>query len=119
MSDETEYICPCGLDIEREMVINGECERAFNLFNVKGWGRLDFFLDDDDSPVILEINTVPGMTTHSLVPMSAKEAGINFESLCFEILKSEVLVLCHQLHAALQLVQELIRALLEAYDVGI
>ena len=88
MSDETEYICPCGLDAAREMVINGECERAFNLFNVKGWGRLDFFLDDDDSPVILEINTVPGMTTHSLVPMSAKEAGINFESLCFEILKS-------------------------------
>ncbi len=88
LSDETEYICPCGLDTEREMVINGECERAFNLFNVKGWGRLDFFLDDDDSPVILEINTVPGMTTHSLVPMSAKEAGINFESLCFEILKS-------------------------------
>lgn len=88
LSDETEYICPCGLDAEREMVINGECERAFNLFNVKGWGRLDFFLDDDDSPVILEINTVPGMTTHSLVPISAKEAGINFESLCFEILKS-------------------------------
>ena len=88
LSDETEYICPCGLDAEIEMVINEECERAFNLFNVKGWGRLDFFLDDDDSPVILEINTVPGMTTHSLVPMSAKEAGINFESLCFEILKS-------------------------------
>ena len=88
LSDETEYICPCGLDAEIENAINGECERAFNLFNIKGWGRLDFFLDDDSSPVILEINTVPGMTTHSLVPMSAKEAGINFESLCFEILKS-------------------------------
>ena len=88
LSDETEYICPCGLDAEIENEINSECERAFNLFNIKGWGRLDFFLDDDSSPVILEINTVPGMTTHSLVPMSAKEAGINFESLCFEILKS-------------------------------
>jgi len=88
LSDETEYICPCGLDAEIENAINSECERAFNLFNIKGWGRLDFFLDDDSSPVILEINTVPGMTTHSLVPMSAKEAGINFESLCFEILKS-------------------------------
>ena len=88
LSDETKYICPCGLDAEIERAINGECERAFNLFNIKGWGRLDFFLDQHNAPVILEINTVPGMTTHSLVPMSAKEAGIDFESLCFEILKS-------------------------------
>ncbi len=90
LSDETKYICPCGLDAEIEMAINEECERAFNLFNIKGWGRLDFFLDQHNAPVILEINTVPGMTTHSLVPMSAKEAGIDFESLCFEILKSSV-----------------------------
>ena len=88
LSDETQYICPCGLDAEIEMAINEECERAFNLFNIKGWGRLDFFLDQHNAPLILEINTVPGMTTHSLVPMSAKEAGIDFESLCFEILKS-------------------------------
>mgnify|MGYP001290008496 FL=1 len=88
LSDETKYICPCGIDAEIEMAINEECERAFNLFNIKGWGRLDFFLDQHNAPVILEINTVPGMTTHSLVPMSAKEAGIDFESLCFEILKS-------------------------------
>ena len=88
LSDETKYICPCGLDAEIERAINEECERAFNLFNIKGWGRLDFFLDQHNAPVILEINTVPGMTTHSLVPMSAKEAGIDFESLCFEILKS-------------------------------
>ena len=88
LSDETKYICPCGLDAEIEMAINEECERAFNLFNIKGWGRLDFFLDQHNAPLILEINTVPGMTTHSLVPMSAKEAGIDFESLCFEILKS-------------------------------
>ena len=88
LSDETKYICPCGLDVEIEIAINEECERAFNLFNIKGWGRLDFFLDQHNTPVILEINTVPGMTTHSLVPMSAKEAGIDFESLCFEILKS-------------------------------
>ena len=88
LSDETKYICPCGLDAEIEMAINEECERAFNLFNIKGWGRLDFFLDQHNAPVILEINTVPGMTPHSLVPMSAKEAGIDFESLCFEILKS-------------------------------
>ena len=88
LSDETKYICPCGLDAEIEMAINEECEKAFNLFNIKGWGRLDFFLDQHNAPVILEITTVPGMTTHSLVPMSAKEAGIDFESLCFEILKS-------------------------------
>tara|TARA_B100000959_G_C14997905_1_gene631515 strand:- start:24002 stop:24925 length:924 start_codon:yes stop_codon:yes gene_type:complete len=88
LSDETEYICPCELDQEIEMEINHQCEKAFKLFNVKGWGRLDFFLDEGNCPVILEINTVPGMTTHSLVPMSAKQAGIDFESLCFEILKS-------------------------------
>ena len=59
LSDETKYICPCGLDAEIEMAINEECERAFNLFNIKGWGRLDFFLDQHNAPVILEINTVP------------------------------------------------------------
>ena len=58
------------------------------MFNVVGWGRLDFFLDEASRPLILEINTVPGMTTHSLVPISARQAGIDFESLCFEILKS-------------------------------
>ena len=88
LSDETEYICPCELDDKIEMAINSECEKAFKLFNVKGWGRLDFFLDEASRPLILEINTVPGMTTHSLVPISAKQAGIDFESLCFEILKS-------------------------------
>jgi D-alanine-D-alanine ligase len=88
LSDETEYICPSELEEEIEMAINSECEKAFKLLNVKGWGRLDFFLDETNRPLILEINTVPGMTTHSLVPMSAKQAGIDFESLCFEILKS-------------------------------
>ena len=65
LSDETKYICPCGLDAEIEMAINEECERAFNLFKIKGWGRLDFFLDEHNAPVIIEINTVPGMKTHS------------------------------------------------------
>ena len=94
LSDETQYICPCGLDAEIEMAINEECERAFNLFNIKGWGRLDFFLDQHNAPVILEINTVPGMTTHSLVPMSAKEAGIDFESTGLVVSDSDIGVYC-------------------------
>ena len=53
LSDETEYICPCELDEEIEMAINNECEKAFKLFNVKGWGRLDFFLDEASRPLIL------------------------------------------------------------------
>ena len=88
LSDETEYICPCGLSSEAELKINNECKKAFELFNTRGWGRLDFFIDDSFSPNILEINTVPGMTEHSLVPMSAMQAGIDFDSLCYKILKS-------------------------------
>ena len=72
-----------------EEIIKKECLVIFELFNIKGWGRMDFFLNDENRPVILEINTVPGMTTHSLVPMAAKEQGIDINTLCLEILKSQ------------------------------
>lgn len=87
-SDETQYICPSELDIDIEESIKKECLSIFKLFDVRGWGRLDFFISDKNRPVILEINTVPGMTSHSLVPMAAKEEGIDFNSLCLEILKN-------------------------------
>ena len=87
-SDETQYICPSELDTGIEENIKKECLSIFELFDVRGWGRLDFFINDDNQPVILEINTVPGMTSHSLVPMAAKEEGIDFNSLCLEILKN-------------------------------
>ena len=87
-SDETQYICPSELDADIEENIKKECLSIFKLFDVRGWGRLDFFINDENRPVILEINTVPGMTSHSLVPMAAKEEGIDFNSLCLEILKN-------------------------------
>lgn len=87
-SDETQYICPSDLDTGIENSIKKDCLSIFELFDVRGWGRLDFFINDDNQPVILEINTVPGMTSHSLVPMAAKEEGIDFNSLCLEILKN-------------------------------
>lgn len=89
-SDETQYRCPSELDIDIEESIKKECLSIFKLFDVRGWGRLDFFISDENRPVILEINTVPGMTSHSLVPMAAKEEGIDFNSLCLEILKNTI-----------------------------
>ena len=60
--------------------------KAFNLTGASDWGRVDFILDKNKNPYLLEINTVPGMTSHSLVPMAAKAAGMNFEQLVLKIL---------------------------------
>ena len=86
-SDETKYICPSGLDPQVEERIQKRCFNACKLVAIRGWGRIDFFIDHNNEPVILEINTVPGMTTHSLVPMAASEVGIDFDQLCFDILE--------------------------------
>ena len=86
-SDETKYICPSGLEPQVEERIQKRCFNACKLFAIRGWGRIDFFIDHNNEPVILEINTVPGMTTHSLVPMAAFEIGIDFDQLCFDILE--------------------------------
>ena len=86
-SEDTKYICPSGLVPEVESKIKKSCLNACKLFDIRGWGRIDFFIDQYDEPVILEINTVPGMTTHSLVPMAASEVGIDFDQLCLEILE--------------------------------
>jgi len=87
-SNDTQYICPCGLDDETESEIQELLLQAFQVLGSKGWGRVDLMLDDDDQPWLIELNSVPGMTDHSLVPMAAKVAGISFEQLVVEILKT-------------------------------
>jgi D-alanine-D-alanine ligase len=86
LSDETEYRCPCGLGIEKEAQIQQEALQAFKAIGCKGWGRVDFLMDDKGNHYFIEVNTSPGMTDHSLVPMAAKAAGMNFEALVLKIL---------------------------------
>lgn len=90
MSDSTEYLCPCGLSQEKENELAGIALKAFDAISGYGWGRVDFMIDDNKTPWLIEANTVPGMTDHSLVPMSAKQAGYSFESLVVEILKTSM-----------------------------
>jgi len=85
-SNKTEYLCPSDLSEQQEKNIRTIAMKAFNLTGACGWGRADFILDKDKNPYLLEINTVPGMTSHSLVPMAAKAAGMNFEQLVLKIL---------------------------------
>ena len=87
-SDDTRYICPCGLDTSVEQELGAIMLDAFDAIGASGWGRVDFLLDTDGRPWLIEANTVPGMTSHSLVPMAAKQAGIGFNELVIEILRS-------------------------------
>ena len=89
-SQETKYVCPSRLDIKLEDKVKNQCKDIFKLFDIKGWARADFFIDEDYEPVFLEINTVPGMTLHSLVPMAASAIGIDFDQLCFKILETSI-----------------------------
>jgi D-alanine-D-alanine ligase len=86
-SDETRYYCPSGLADPIERAIQAQSLQAFLLVGATGWGRLDLILRSDGSWQFLEVNTSPGMTGHSLVPMAAKQAGIEFPDLCVEILR--------------------------------
>ena len=85
-SNKTEYLCPSDLSDQQEKNIQTIAMKAFNLTRASGWGRVDFILDKDKNPYLLEINTIPGMTSHSLVPMAAKVSGMNFEQLVLKIL---------------------------------
>jgi D-alanine-D-alanine ligase len=85
-SNDTEYLCPCGLSEEMEKALQDVALRAFTASGASGWGRVDLMVDENDRPWLIEINTVPGMTDHSLVPMSAKQAGVDFDALVLEIL---------------------------------
>lgn len=86
-SSETQYFCPCGLDDEKLAQLNQIATEAFVAIGCTGWGRVDFILDQQGQWNLLEVNTVPGMTTTSLVPKAAKQAGYSFEQLVLEILK--------------------------------
>ncbi|WP_353570014.1 D-alanine--D-alanine ligase [Candidatus Albibeggiatoa sp. nov. BB20] len=84
----TQYICPCGLSATEEQKLQNLALCAFHAVGASGWGRVDFICDEQGQVYLLEVNTIPGMTDHSLVPMAAKVSGMNFEQLCVEILKT-------------------------------
>lgn len=88
ISDETRYICPCGLSNTKEREINKLSRWAFDSLDCSGWGRVDLMADTKGDFKVLEVNTVPGMTSHSLVPMAAKAAGYSFDGLVSRILMS-------------------------------
>lgn len=90
ISNDTRYICPCGLDAAVEAQLKSLAIDAFNSLGCRGWGRADFMQDENGQFYLLEVNTVPGMTSHSLVPMAAKAAGMKFEDLVEEILRLSV-----------------------------
>lgn len=87
-SDRTEYVCPGTSQPDEERRYAELAERAFDELGCSGWGRVDFMTGDDGQPLVLEVNTVPGMTSHSLVPIAAREAGIDFAELCWKILET-------------------------------
>ncbi len=89
-SDNTTYHCPCGLKESRERELAALARRAFDVVGASGWGRVDFMLDDDGTAWFLEVNTIPGMTSHSLVPMAARQAGIDFPELVWRVLETSM-----------------------------
>jgi D-alanine-D-alanine ligase len=87
-ADDTRYICPSGLPAGEERAIQEQVLAAFALLGCSGWGRVDVMLDRAGRAYLLEVNTVPGMTDHSLVPMAARARGIEFDELCVRILET-------------------------------
>lgn len=94
-SENTRYLCPSGLDAAREAEIKRHAASAIRELRVSGWARVDLMLDGRQAPWVLEVNSVPGMTSHSLVPMAAAEAGISFAELCWRVLETSF----HEGHA--------------------
>ena len=87
LSDETQYFCPAGLEVEQEARLQELVLKAWTTLGCKGWGRIDVMLDSDGQFYLLEANTSPGMTSHSLVPMAARQAGLSFSQLVVRILE--------------------------------
>jgi D-alanine-D-alanine ligase len=90
LADDTRYLCPCGLDPDREAELKALALAAFNSLGCSGWGRVDVMCDQTGAFQLLEVNTVPGMTDHSLVPMAAKAAGYSFDELVLKILDTSL-----------------------------
>ena len=88
--DTTRYLIPCGLPAAQESELQSMSLAAFAAVGAAGWGRVDFMLDTDGQPWLIEVNTVPGLTDHSLVPMAASAAGIDFGDLVCRILDSSL-----------------------------
>lgn len=89
-ADSTRYHCPCGLSPEVEGALQDLAARACRTLDVSGWARVDLLVDQTGAPALIEVNTVPGMTDHSLVPMAAKAAGIDFDDLVWRILETSL-----------------------------
>jgi D-alanine-D-alanine ligase len=89
-SDNTQYLIPCGLDQQQEKEFGLLAKTAFDTTGASGWGRVDMMVDENGRPWFIEVNSVPGMTSHSLVPMAANAVGINFEQLVWAILEQTV-----------------------------
>jgi D-alanine-D-alanine ligase len=88
-TDDTKYFCPADLDAATAAEMERIAVEAYRALGCEGWGRVDVLLrESDNRPFLLEVNTSPGMTTHSLVPMAARAVGISYEDLCVEILAS-------------------------------
>lgn len=88
ISNDTRYICPTDLVPTHEQELQAICARAFDAIGGRGWGRVDFMLDSGGQPWLLEVNTLPGMTSHSLVPMAANAVGMDYDALCWAILET-------------------------------
>ncbi len=89
-AEDTRYLCPCGLEAPLERRVQQLALQAFDLVGCRGWGRVDLMIDREGEPWLLEVNTVPGMTDHSLVPMAARAAGIEFDELVLRILRQSL-----------------------------
>jgi D-alanine-D-alanine ligase len=86
--EDTRYFCPSGLSAPAEQHLANLALAAFEAAGAEGWGRADFMMDATGRPLLLEINTVPGMTSHSLVPMAARAAAISFDELVWRVLET-------------------------------
>ncbi|ORU92983.1 MAG: D-alanine--D-alanine ligase [Cycloclasticus sp. symbiont of Poecilosclerida sp. N] len=91
-ANTTNYHCPCGLTTEKENELQQLSIKAFKTLGGSGWGRVDLMLDKSGQPQFLEINTVPGMTDHSLVPLAANRAGLDFNALVWRILETSLVM---------------------------
>ena len=87
IANDTRYLIPCGVPEKKEKELQAICLKAFRSLGCRGWGRVDLMLDKRGRPYLLEVNTSPGMTDHSLVPMAARAVGISYEDLCVQVLE--------------------------------